>query len=292
MDASILEKVSFDIVLWRKILDTVSKEVGDKFSIDIQTISPFGFEILMNSSFLKSNLRRFYAYIGTNSALSFDYHELLHVFRSTLMQYLSMYYENFHDDIVIVVEAEKMDFLREKNYICQTTDKLIDLQFRFCNDTILSDYADYVIASLNGLIVDKGENRGYKHDIRHRWRYYQLYIMQENLYKNYLPSMTEHQQKCYSELFKIVGNMIQIFYNQELKKVEINDFEQCLFDDLIIPRLGIIRDSIKSKTGDNIIISSTAYHFNDLLSVEIAKDIYREKSAMIMQTYYDFAKLS
>lgn len=292
MDAPILERVSFNLVLWRKILDQVSIEVSNQFSIDIQTISPFGFEILMNPYFLKCNLRRFYAYIGTSSNVKIDPNEILKCFREKLISYLQIYYKEFHDDIVIIVEAEKMELLREKNYICKIYDKLVDLQFRFFKTSIISDYADYIITSLNGLMVAKGESQKYKHDIRHRWRFYQLYIMQENLYKNYLPAMDAYETKLFNAVFKIVGNMIQIFYNQELKDVEISDFEQCLFDDLILPRLNIIRDSIKSKDGENVTISSIAYHFNDLLSVDISKKIYEEKSKVIMDTYYDFASLA
>ncbi len=283
------QKAPFNNALWREILNSTTNEVNSFFNLDIETISPFGFEVLMDKRFLYGILRRFYCYIGTKISISEDIQlNIIQYFYEILMKKLSFKYTTVFSSIVLVVMKDDFLYLVDDHYICKPTDKLIDIQFRKVKTNILDDYSNYVIASLDGLVMEKGEVKGYRDRAINRWRFYQLYIMQEALYRQYSPCMTTHEIQIFKNIPSLASNMIKVFFNSESVKQKISTYEESLFEELILPRVNILY-KVAGGNGENIMeVNSSAYHVKDDLSLSIDKKMHQDIMLKIKNTYNQY----
>ena len=282
-----IQKVPFNNALWREILNLTTEEVNSFFNLNIETISPFGFEVLMDKRFLYGILRRFYCYIGTKTNISDDIQlKIIQYFYEKLMHKLSFKYPALFSSIVLVVMKDDFLYLVDDQYICKSTDKLIDIQFRQVKTNILDDYSNYVIASLDELVSNKGDCRDYINNIRRRWRFYQLYIIQEKLYHKYLPNMSEYEAEQFRTLFALAGNMINVFFDNTSFNHELSADEELIFNQLILPRISLLYKLICGDGKNIITINSTAYHAKENLSLNIDKEIYEEIALKIKSTYH------
>lgn len=283
------QKVPFNNALWREILNSTTEEVNSFFNLNIETISPFGFEVLMDKRFLYGILRRFYCYLGTKTSISEEIQlNIIQYFYEILMKKLSFKYTTLFSSIVLVVMKDDFLYLVDGQYICKSTDKLIDIQFRQVKTNILDDYSNYVIASLDGLIMEKGEVKGYRDRAINRWRFYQLYIMQEELYRQYSPCMSTHEIQLFKNIPSLASNMIKVFFDSKSVNQKISTYEESLFQELILPRVNILY-KVASGNRENIMeINSSAYHVKDDLSLSIDKEMYQDIMLKIKNTYNQY----
>ena len=281
------QRVPFNNALWREVLNLTSDEVNSFFNLDIETISPFGFEVLMDKRFLYGTLRRFYCYMGTKTSVSEAIQsKIIQYFYEILMQQLAVKYSTLFPSIVLVVMKDNLLYLVDDQYICKPTDKLIDIQFRQVKTSILDDYSNYVIASLDGLIMEKGEVKGYRNRAINRWRFYQLYIMQEELYRQYSPCMLTHEIQLFKNIPSLASNMIKVFFNSESVVQKISIYEESLFQELILPRVNILYKVANGNSKNLMEINSSAYHVKDDLSLSIDKKMYQDIMLKIKNTYH------
>lgn len=285
-----VQKPPFNNKLWREILCGIAKKASNRFNMLIECISPFGFEVLMDKDFLSRNLRRFYCYIGIDLSVSEkDKTAIMEYFYHEIMHEISIKYSSFFSSVVLVITGATFIYFKDKTYECAPTDKLIDIQLRTVKKNILEDYSNYIITSLEGLMNEKGETRGYKGNVRNRWRFYQLYIIQEQLYKEYVPQMSPSEQSLFNSIFKITSNMINIFFENRFADGRMALHEAEIFECLIMPRLKLIYKAISSDEENLISTESTAYHYNDKLSITMDKKIYTDTMLKIQDTYINYA---
>jgi hypothetical protein len=280
-------KEPFNNALWREMLNLTSTEVNSFFNLDIETISPFGFEVLMDKRFLYGNLRRFYCYIGTKKNISQDMQaKVIQYFYEILMQKISSKYSSLFTSIVLVIMKEDFVYLIDKYHDCKPNDKLIDIQLRQVETSILDDYSNYIIASLGGLVMEKGEVKGYRDRAVNRWRFYQLYIMQEELYKQYSPCMSKHEMELFKNISHLASNMIKVFFNNDSVSHEISTHEELLFQELVLPRINILYKVAGGNHKNIMTIHSSSYHVKDDLSLDIDKRMYEDIMLKIKNTYH------
>ena len=207
-------------------------------------------------------------------------------FKKALFAKLAQIGTSLINDIVIVFENEEMYKLRHDNYHCQSTDKLLDIQVRSIETDILTDYANYIIAILDGLYHEKGEGKDFSICEKHRWRLYQLYIMQENIFGYLLPTMTLDEKIAYDTIPTMIRNSIQIFYVTETLISEPNWQEKEIIYHLIKPRIEKMYNAVNSgNENTKIKLSCRGYHFDDKLKLTIDSDIYYRAVNKIKRTY-------
>ncbi len=284
---ALLEPV-FNNGLWRQIITEACKITDQYFKVGLEIISPFGFEVLEDKKFLSNKLRRFYCYIGAPYQSNVDKNEVVSLFKQVLFSHLESIESRMLEDIVIVIQNEHLDKLRPDNYLCKLTDKLIDIQFRPVTKDILSDYANYTITTLDGILSNKGESGCYKTNKMRRWRLYQLYIMQEQLFGELISPMSPDECAAYHELFNFISNMIQIFYTPSMMDIAPNATEQHILNFLIKPRLNLIKNAVLGDSNELLEVSCRAYHFEDMLNLHISKQIYWHAFNKIRRTYLSF----
>lgn len=273
---------------WRKLLNNVCKEI-DQHNLGYQVISPFGFELFKNKEFLKGKLRRLYCYIGVPVKKideKFNHLNLSKKFLSHLMP--SLHKINMAtNDIAIHVTQDKFTLIHNNNYKCKPTDKLIDIQVRTVKDDILTDYAKYIICTVDSILSKKDEPRHFEENKRHRCRTYQLYVMLEKIFGYLLPSLTMTQKSDMSKLFGLIDNSIQMFYSPSEIFIQANDFDFHLLKNLITPRVTLINERIKKHDHPNQLlqVKSDAYHVEGELEIIINKNILNNALNKIKTTY-------
>lgn len=260
----------FNNQMWRKLLkDTCS--VLQSEHPTISAISPFGFELLENKSFLHGQLRRFYIYVGEENG-SFD---LANKFGKVLFEKLLKIDSCFLNDVVILIENDQLIKLKKNDYFCLPTDKLIDIQVRTTQSDVLSDYADYIIASLVSIDQEKGEVAGFRESKKFRWRLYQLYLMHEKLFGQLLQPLTAQQLHSYKVMAYYISNRIDIFYNGNIEETLSAD-EKSLVDNLIKPRIKQMIEAITPGVNERkFTLQCCAYHYNDKLELTLGELHYQ-----------------
>lgn len=282
--------VPFSNVKWRNFIKNICKKI-DKDKLDLQVISPFGFELCENKRFLYKSIKRFYCYIGIPSkhASICNPDTISKVFSKQLMASISEVGIN-QSDVAIIVAQDKFTYFHEQNYKCSYSDKLIDIQTRVVTDDILRNYADYIICTVDSIYSKKDEPRHFFNNKRHRCRTYQLYVMLEQVFGYLLPEMSVFEKELFSLLFQYIDNSIQIFYTPSELFTIASDREVHLLNSLIHPRVKLMCEAIKvaSNQGELINLQCDAYHVEGKLSVTINNKIYKEAVEKICSTYLNF----
>jgi hypothetical protein len=283
-----LLETPFNNQLWRTILLETSTIVSAHYPFKLDVISPFGFELLERKRYLSGQLRRFYIYIGVPEQANVNKEKLTEHFKTILVEKLKRIETNFLDHLIVSVENEKIKRFKENNYICKDHDKLIDFQIRSVNSgDVLSDYANYVIATLHGIHHNKGETRQFETLQICRWRLYQIYIMQEALF-GYLLPMTKHQKALFSHVPYFLSNRIHVFYKSSdfFKKPSNEEYE--IICSHIKPRIKELYEIVTDKNSRRKTIKCTAYHVPDCLEIKINELLYEKAFHKIKQTYLAF----
>ncbi|MFN7096253.1 MAG: hypothetical protein ACK4PR_01640 [Gammaproteobacteria bacterium] len=278
----------FNNQLWRDILAHTASLLSEELNIKIEVISPFGFEVTQNPHFLTTQLRRFYCYIGMEKYSTYNKEFVATRFYEHLFDYLSVLNTAFLDNIAIVIFNQHIHLLNDHQYHCQPQDCLIDIQVREINHDIITDYGNYLIASLAGLYEHKIESMYFYEDIRYRWRTYQLFVIHEHLFGHLLPPMTEEHSRQFKRLFSFVSNSINIFYHSAGLHTFANSEEIALYRNLIQPRITSMIHAIRADDKDNITLSIPAYHFDDVLTIEIDHLLYEKTLDFIKNSYQQF----
>jgi len=276
----------FNIRLWRRILSSIIATI-DVNQVGMEVISPFGFEVMQDDRFLRSALRRFYCYIGIPRESGILKQEIYHKFERKLFEVLSSQFHHFYNDIVLKVIADQFIKLRSTSYVCSQSDKLIDIQCRYVDISILDDYADYIICSLSSILDGTDEPKDFKNNSRFRNRTYQLYVMLERVFGSYATPMSELQKKLFSWVCKRIHNDIVYFYDDNLLYLLADEMDHIALNTLIIPRISDIMNCI-TKQDDIVEIKSRSYHVNDNLKISISKNIYDIAKQYIITTYRDY----
>lgn len=279
----------FNNQLWRSLGKDICKKTWP--DVDISIISPFGFEVLEKNIFLSKYLRRFYYYIAVPEDSGLDPEEVSTIFLAKLLYYLDESNTKLFQDILLIVKQEEFtDLTNTKKDWDAETAKLIDVQCRLTNRDILSEYADYVIACLDSISNKKGEAISYLSNKRFRSRIYQLYIMLEKIFAKFLPALDLSQRIFLKNIVKWVDNRVDMFLDDTKLFITIEEEEIAIFNELIEPRIQLIKDSVidKQNPQNNVDIDIVGFHVSDRLNLSVRKDIYNYAVQHIKQSYLNY----
>lgn len=279
----------FDNKRWRTMVQGICTEL-DKTNIGIEAISPFGFEVLGNKKFLSKNLKRFYCYIGIPQQKKISKQtelKLIKQFSETLFHSIGTHFPELKTSFILKILQDEFIKLRPNSYIPKDSDKLLDIQVRYVNTEILDDYADYIITTLSALHNEKDEAKFFMNNTRFRSRTFQLYIMQECLYKDYLPHMNEHELLLHKMIFSKIKNNVDIFYNENKLNIPADEAEMQIMQELVKPRLKLMMNEAKNHS-DVFKLQSESYHVADTLSLDIGKGMYKDIKEKIKKSYLSF----
>lgn len=273
---------------WRNFLSKICKKI-DKNQLGLQIISPFGFEVFEDKNFLCKSIKRLYCYIGVSSqtASTCNPFEISKSFSEELMHSISKI-GIYPSDVVMLAIQDKFFLLRDKDYRCSNTDKLIDIQTRIISHDILHDYANYIICTIDSICSKKEEPEHFIENKRHRSRTYQLYVMLEQIFGYLLPAMSVSERLSFSNLFKFIDNSIQMFYTDSELYIPASNVEINLLNYLITPRVQLIRENIQNNLGESMRLECDAYHVEGKLELTIDKNIYEKALNKITSTYLNY----
>lgn len=297
---STTERPVFKNALWRSILNEACKKTCLQLKVKnlkLDVISPFGFELTEDLSFLSKNLLRFYCYIGANAAgESLGRSVVENAFKDALTTELKKGYPEFwKDTVLIITDANKLHRLREVEYMCKPGDKLIDIEFRGnVKKDILVDYADYVIALLGGMQSKKiREIKGFVESQISRNRVYQIYIMLEKIFGYLVPKLSEGELVLFRKMFPIKNDISDIYRCSQSPAATKQDL--LILKNLIFKRIELMFKAVsEGETVQKVELKCKSYHSNDILNLTLNESTYKKAMAFIRQTYslFDINDLS
>lgn len=274
---------------WRAVLTEICNKL-DIHKLGLQVISPFGFEILEDKMFLYRKLKRFYCYLGLPKkmkSLNLNVSDLIEKFYKDLSNKIPIYFPELTNDFILIIKQNNFIKLRSNIYKCKINDKLLDIQFRYFDKTLLHDYGDYVISSLTALKDNKDEIKEFGNNSRFRSRTYQLYLMVENLFGYLLPNFSEINHIKYKSIFSKISNTVEIFYDESKLYVPASEDDLLIMNTIIKPRIAMMLEKIVDDK-DNIIVKIGSYHGSDKLSILISYKKYIHAQDKIITSYKNF----
>lgn len=276
-------KAYFNNRKWRAMINEICLSL-DPMTRSVHAISPFGFELTQDKKYLSGNLKRFYFYIGIVDKNFFDL-DVAKKFVDLFFQRVKK--ENFFNinDVVLKIEQDKFIKLRDDNYKCKYSDKLVDVQCRYVDTSIMDYYCDYVICCLSAINENKDEPKEFQTNKRFRVRTYQLYVMLESLFGNIIQKMNDHEKYLYSLVFSRVDNSINIFFNEQELYQTADTVDQVIMRNLIKKRVALMSNEVQSGS-DTIILNSKCLHVDDELTLKIDRKHYNSAVNKIKQTYW------
>lgn len=274
---------------WNTFLKKTVKSIESKYDIEIDIIIPWGFEIFNNIMFLKRNIRRYYCYFGLKSGYHPNKQNLAQEITMEIYNQLKIVSPHFYNKITLLILEEVPVLLRELNYSCAEGDCLLSISLRDSNN-ILLDYSKYIIGTVDLMLNGYGEVQDYKEKLLSRWRFFQLYLIQEELFGHLCPSSQFNLQQLKLDILKLAHNHIWPFYNLEKSYVKVSDHELFLIDEFIIPRIKQIKAAMTKGYGEIVREKIKGFHSDDILNIEISADIYKIALEKLQLTYKNFAQ--
>jgi hypothetical protein len=281
----------FDIQKWRSLLANaaIDQDCGD-FTLEV--INPFGFEILNDKEFLNRNLKRFYCYIGAANKFNEPSILLATSFLDSLYKHISSYDNRFAEDIILlVVESDsiKKTYLKDVSYTPKWDDKVIIVEHRVFNESLISDYADYLISTLFGFKTrNLPELLRFREYQTVRNRVFQLYIIIENLFSEFVRSINEEEADVLKRRYYMKSIDVGYYYKgkelQQPTSEEIHDMS------IILNRVDAIFNDVCQYTDSKLdVVSKTikSYNSGDFLKFTLDRNMYNSIKTKVTYSYYN-----
>lgn len=277
----------FDNRWWRELTENVGNKVSKLHGLKVKVITPFGFEVTENKTYLFKNLRKFYCYLGVEKSYQNKRELVTKDYKQLLFKDLKVENPVFFADVIVAIENDRLEKLRPNNYVPKQQDKLIDIQFRAVEKSILLDYADYIIANLSGLANLQGESAKYYANAVHRSRTLQLYVMQECLFGNLIEPMKLAEKVLFGETFKYIHNMLRIYATEKPAEIEATVEEKLIYEELIVNRVRLMIKAV-NQNNEKTTINCVDYHAYRPLNLLIDTVAYDNAVDKIARTYSNF----
>lgn len=272
----------------------IANKACDALSFNgLEVIVPFGFELLYDDKYLKGNLRKFYCYIGGMSIDEDIAKDIERDFSEILLGNLKKEHVIELSDLAAVITTRNgVRSFRTQSHIYKNNEKIIDIECRRGEQSILENYAEYVMCSIDA-ILSSGlrEMNEFDENRNSRFRVYQLYIMLEALFGKYMPEMTESEKSLYQQAFYMDNDITPILKNAV--KVPAEDIDLEILQSLIFKRLNKVKKIIRHGSGNIKKIQSLSYHDTSrIFSLEISQDCYMGALRFVTESYKNSLTIS
>lgn len=272
---------AFDNSAWRQSISPIVRSIHHELDV----ITPFGFELLENKKYLSSRLKKFYFYIGVKDK-SISTNDVAHIFSEKLLSFLETKNSPFLSrHIAIKIEQSKFIKLRAHHSEISRDDKLIDIQCRYVETSILDDYCNYVICCLSAIQNGCDEIKEFHRNKRFRSRSYQLYVMMEALFGHLIQPMNVFEKNVYRRILSRINNSITLFFNDHELLTPSDQLDHLLMDFM---KIRVEKMLLQVKGNAPILIRCKSFHVEDELQIDIAKRHYENAIQKIKKTYLAF----
>lgn len=275
---------------WRKVLIGIERDL-QQLNPQFSVCGPFGFEMLWKAADAPKRIRKFYVY--TNNPEQQDCNKLADIVENYAYQNIRAYYPEILDDFVIMAKNQSFKLCKPKDYICKSTDKLLDIQVRNIQENILVDYAKYLILVYQSIVTKTGEALEYKTSARCRSRMFQLFLASKKLYSDFL---YEDAESNFSEVIvkvsPYISNLIQFFFDDSRDEFKpVSNIETKIIDQEVIPLCEAINNLLLPVGNEfTMNISIQSYHIKSpvFLSCSIDKVLYDALVEKVVSSYHNF----
>ena len=282
---------TFNIDLWRQILNDTASTIGGT-ELYLEVITPFGFEVTHDNSFLKRHLKRFYCYIGSANTFQQPSDELVTAFFNELYSQIKTIDPQFASEIILFIIESDSHFklsLKHSNYRPKWNDKVISFEHRLYEQDLLTDYSDYLIATLWGF-QDKTlpELSRFNESESVRCRLFQLYLILECLFGSSVKSMSTLEKEIYQRIHSMKSVSLDYYFTGKTIQHPSEEAEQSF--DVINSRLQQIFEQVKPNTGSHEVVRKSVKSYNSkaMLHFDIDFELYNKTVNTIKESYRSF----
>lgn len=276
----------FDNAKWRTFIDCFCKQWSKKNNIQIHGICAWGFEVFENNAFLAKNIRRYFCYFGgQNLGSKQNVDRISANICQEFLRFIRQQEPRWAEGIVCLLSQEKATLLKEPDYQCKATDKLLSAYLAETDD-ILAEYSDYIIASIASFIFKIGEVKTYETDIVFRWRVFQLYLILEHLFGHYTAPLSDIELRMKMAAIHFNDNQVAPFYQNMDEQNSISEYESFILNNFVFKRMEMIFEKITQ--GDTFKLKQRCFHTGDELTLNINQEVYLLAKQQIETSYKRF----
>lgn len=271
----------FNLVNWKKIVQNSGVKILDE---TCQSITPFGFEVTKDISYLYKNLNRFYCYISSPEIKNRSL-ETEKKFANELLSEIELSDNNFYKRIsVIVYEHDKKGVDIIKDFSDNSI--LINIEQRIC-DNLIIDYAQYLSCCLFEIENDTLQEFHRFHDnLNVRNRCYQLYLIIECATHYLNIPFSEDEKFVFFSLHTLNKSKIKHYYTST-KHIDSTNNEKKFYN-IIKSRLHKIYQKVVSNNENTKTITIKAYNSDNFIQCDIPLIYYNHFVDFIVKTYNEF----
>lgn len=278
---SLYNDEKFNLVNWREIVQKAGVKI---LNSGCQSITPFGFEVTKDTSYLYKNLNRFYCYISSPQIKNHSL-EIEKEFAKELLNEIKLNDNDFYKRIsVIVYEHDKIDVDLIKDF--SENSILINIEQRIC-DNLITDYAQYLACCLFEIENDTlQEFHRFHENLNVRNRCYQLYLIIECATQYLNIPFSEEEKNIFLSLHTLNKSKIKHYYTSK-KHINSTDKEKVYYD-IIKNRLHKIYTKITTNDKQTRNIRLKSYNSDNWIEHNIPQIYYNNFVDFIITTYSDF----
>lgn len=278
---SLYDNGKFNLSNWRKIVQNSGiKTLGNS----CKTITPFGFEVTKDTSYLYKNLNRFYCYISSPQVKNHSI-EIEKEFINELLNQIKLNDNDFYQRVSIVVyEHDKIsvDLIKEVS----NNSVLINVEQRICDD-VLIDYAQYLSCCLFEIENNTlQEFQRFHENLNVRNRCYQLYLIIEYATQYLNIPFSENEKYVFLSLHTLNKSKINHYYTSK-KYIDSSEKEKDFYN-IIVNRLHKIYMNVISNDVEIKTVKTKAYNNDNFLEHNIPLEYYNHFIDYIKLTYSNF----
>jgi hypothetical protein len=191
------------------------------------------------------------------------------------------------NDIVLYKTHAGILSLKPTDIGYAANDRLVSVAYRATGD-ILFDYAKYIVCTVEGICSGElDEARNYFIDQTSRNRVFQLYLMEEEIFKDVMPPLSSSEEQFRKRLFHH-DNRIDYLIHPHLSP-PASEEERHLLVHLIQRRLQLMSRVLHGNAAtQRYTLSCQAVHGSKTLFMDIARPLWEMALTLVRSSYLEF----
>jgi hypothetical protein len=280
----------FDIRLWRNIVNYASEDLAVTCGAPVQAISPFGFEVFRDERFLWKKLRRLYCYLGSKDVSIHDLPTIENLFVDALHARLSDHWPDMAQQIIAYKTRSTIQWVRASDTPISENDRMVSISCRSTPD-VLDAYSRYIICTLGGLCTETLPELGeFAYDEMARNRVFQLYLMEEEIFRSLMHPLTREEEQLRRGLFHQDNRIDFALLRTPSPPASSGEWHVLL--NLVLPRLRLMKETVRGKTMSDLeILIAPVFHGAGEISVEISRAVGETALHFVRTSYLDFERI-
>lgn len=272
---------SFALTSWREILQQALLPSGAN-----EVISPFGFEVTRDPTYLRRKLRNFYIYLAVGENEPNEHQKSVETYATVLVDIIRERYFDFYKELYQVITPSRKAVIHTDGY------RSFYIRYRKTKRGLLREYASYLLTAVGGIYNHqiKAINE-FNNDPLSRRYLFQLAIIFTYIFKNDIMGLSNEQKDKLVEHIRLLHTADVL--NSDRENSPPSPDELFALTEIVLPYIHDLINFMKRPVAPEDVIDTLLvhdYHGPQDLSVQISTILFNEKVDHIIQSYLMFGE--